>query len=68
MKFPKSKNHIKECVFHTEVETNMAVIEVALNGGKGPWASDMEELAKIRIGCDQAKSLIIDTQRSNNGQ
>lgn len=58
MKFPKSKNHISECVFNTNVETNMAVIEVALNGGKSPFASDMEEVAKIRISCDQAQTLI----------
>ena len=58
MKYPKSKNHIRECVHNTQVETNMAVIEVALNGGKSPWRCDMEEVAKIRIVPEDAKSLI----------
>ena len=58
MKYPKSKNHINECVHNTQVETNMSVIEVALNGGKSPWVCDMEEVAKIRIVPQDAKALI----------
>jgi hypothetical protein len=58
MRYPKSINYIKSCVFKTEVKTSQAVIEVALVGGKSPWRSDLFKLADIRIGVEEAQTLI----------